>query len=407
MDLSRVAFVLYMGPNGLGVTRSLGWSGIKVIGVDYHPEAAGLRSKFVQPFITTDPVREPEATVEMLLEKASEFREKPVIMCCSDDYVLLVSRNRKRLSEGFEFMVAPEKVVESTMNKSQQYQLAVEAGVPIPFTIYPQSMDEILEAKDSLTYPCFIKPFYSHLWYRHFGNKGYIVKSYDELRQRFTSILETDLRAMVQSIVGIPGKDLYQVSAYFGRDGYVSPRFVWFKARQNPPNFGVASLGTSVKNQQVEESGLKFLRAIKYQGIGSVEFKLDPTDGTYRLIELNLRTWMQNVMCTVAGLNLPLIQYLNLTGQTCPDTGDYKDGVKWWDTLSDLDSFVRLRRRGELGAWQWVRSWLGSDCFAYFAPGDIGPALARAGYGVNVFKALTYALRQPVDEDDTQLGRKH
>ena len=406
MDLSRAAFVLHMGANGLGVTRSLGWSGIKVVGVDFHPEAPGLRSRFVNPLITTDPVREPGATVELLLQEAGKFPEKPVIMACSDDYVLLVSRHRRRLAEGFEFMVPPESVIESTMNKSHQYQMAVEAGVPIPFTIYPQSLDEISEVKDSLRYPCFIKPFYSHLWNRRFGNKGFIIKSYQELREKFQLVLGTDLRAMVQTIVGAPGKDLYQVSAYLGQRDYISPRFVWFKARQSPPSFGVASLGVSVKNQQVEDSGMRFLKAIKYQGIGSVEFKLDPTDGVYRLIELNNRTWMQNVMCTIAGLNLPLIQYLDLTGQPCPESGDFVEGVRWWDSLADLDSFVRLKRRRELGAWKWISSWLGSDCYAFFSPDDVLPALVRAGFGVNVFKALTYVLRQPLDEDDAQLGRK-
>lgn len=406
MDLNRAAFVLHMGANGLGVTRSLGWSGIKVVGVDFHPEAPGLRSRLVHPLVTKDPVKEPEATVEQLLKEAGKFREKPVIMACSDDYVLLVSRHRKRLAEGFEFMVPPESVIEGTMNKSHQYQMAVESGVPIPLTIYPQSMKEIAEAKDSLRYPCFIKPFYSHLWYRRFGNKGFIIKNYDELKDKFQVVLGTDLRAMVQSIVGDPGKDLYQVSAYIGKNGYVSPRFVWFKARQSPPSFGVASLGISVKNHQVEDSGLKFLRAIKYQGIGSVEFKLDPEDGVYRLIELNNRTWMQNVMCTIAGLNLPLIQYLDLTGQPCPQSGDFKEGIRWWDSIADLDSFVRLKKRRQLGAREWVSSWLGSDCYAYFSPDDIVPALVRAKFGVNVFKALTYAMRKPLDEDDAQLGRK-
>lgn len=406
MDLSRAAFVLHMGANGLGVARSLGWSSIKVVGVDFHPEAPGLRSNLVHPVVTKDPVKDPEATVEQLLEEARKFRDKPVIMACSDDYILLISRNRKRLAESFEFMVPPESVIEGTMDKSHQYQMAAKAGVPIPFTVYPQSMDEIAEVKDSLRYPCFIKPFYSHLWYRQFGNKGFIVKDYEELKERFQVVLRTDLKAMVQNIVGFPGKDLYQVSAYLGKNGYISPRFVWHKARQSPPSFGVASLGVSVKNQKVEDSGLKFLRAIEYHGIGSVEFKLDPEDNSYRLIELNNRTWMQNVMCTVAGLNLPLIQYLDLTDQPCPTSGDFKEGVRWWDMIADLDSFIRLKKRKQLGAKEWVSSWLGSDCYAYFSPDDMVPALVRSRFGVNVFKALTYAMRQQLDEDNAQLGKK-
>jgi len=107
MDFSRAAFVLHMGPNGLGVTRSLGWSGIKVVGVDYRSDATGLRSRFVKPFITSDPVKKPEAVVEELLQEAGGYPDKPVIMACADDYVLLVSRNRRKLSKAFEFMLPP------------------------------------------------------------------------------------------------------------------------------------------------------------------------------------------------------------------------------------------------------------------------------------------------------------
>jgi len=404
VETARTVFVLNMDANGLGVTRSLGWKGIKVVGVDYRKGIPGLRSRLARPLLTPDPVKEPEATVDLLMQEGANLSEKGVVMACSDAFVLLLSRYRRRLSEHFDFLVPPEDVVECVIDKRRQYALAERVGVPIPFTVFPRDLSELEASKDMLRYPSLIKPFQSHLWNRRFGNKGFIVKDFQDLEYRYSKVLESGLEAMVQCIVGTPGDDLFQVSAYLGKKDYTSPSFVWYKARQAPPSFGIASLGVSTHNREVEDLGLRFLRSIGYKGIGSVEFKFDPEDKIYRLIELNNRTWMQNVMCTVAGLNLPLIQYMDLTDQDCPLRGDYADGVRWWDAIADIDSFIRLMRRGELSLGDWIRSWLGSDCYAYFSLDDPMPAMVRARYGINVAKALVYALRRAADEDFVQLG---
>ncbi len=44
--MKNIAIVMHMGVNGLGITRSLGRSGVYVIGVDYNSKAVGFSSKF-------------------------------------------------------------------------------------------------------------------------------------------------------------------------------------------------------------------------------------------------------------------------------------------------------------------------------------------------------------------------
>lgn len=399
LDTGRPAFVLNMDANGLGVSRSLGWHGIKVVGADFRQSVPGLRSRYVRPLLTPNPVKEPEAMVEILQGAASEMGQRPVLVACSDAYVLLVSRHRQALAKHFDFSTPPERVVESMVNKRMQYELAERSGIPIPRTSFPRSLSELDEVKGDLTYPAFIKPLYSHLWYSRFGNKGFIVNDFRELRAHMATAFEAGLEAIVQAIVGEPGKDLFQVCAHIDRQGRSSPPFVWRKARQSPPNFGVASLAVSEHNDRVKDLGQRFLESISYRGIGSAEFKYDPEADLYRLIELNCRTWMQNVMCTVAGLNLPLIQYADLTDQTLPSVDGFRDGVRWWDALADLDSFIRMRRRGELSTSAWMRSWLGCDCQAFYSRGDLRPVLKRMGGGVEVMKTLVHALRRETDED--------
>ena len=94
-DPVPVAFVLHMGPNGLGVTRSLAREGIPVVGADFVPNAPGLFSRYCRPLLCPNPAVDPDGTLEFLLKEGEHLKEKGILYACSDVFVLFVSRNRK------------------------------------------------------------------------------------------------------------------------------------------------------------------------------------------------------------------------------------------------------------------------------------------------------------------------
>jgi D-aspartate ligase len=394
-----------MDANGLGIARTLGRKGIRVVGVDHRLALPGLRSKYVEPLICKDMVNDPDAVLETLLGAGEEMESRAVLFPTSDASVLFISRNRGPLAAHFDFMAPTEKVQEAMVNKQAQYAEAKRLGIPMTGTLYPRTMDEVNEAVRSLRFPMFIKPLYSHIWYRYFGNKGFVVNTPDEMREKMALVFKSGLEVTVQEIIWPPGQDLYNAAAYFGRDGYESPVFTWHKVRQYPPNFGVGSLVESQHQPEVAELGLRFMRGLSYRGIGSVGFKKEERDGEWKLIELNARTWMQNELSDAAGIPLAYLEYLDLTGQPKPVIDGFRDGVRWWDGMSDLDSFWRLNRRGDLSLSQWLRSWIGSDVNAYFAPDDPRPAVQRIGYGVDLAKVIGGLLRMRKDEDDVPAAR--
>jgi D-aspartate ligase len=389
-----------MGTNGLGIARTLGRRGIPVIGVDHRPDQPGMHSRFVTPMICSNIQKEPDKVLDALMERGEELDERPVLFPASDPAVLFISRNRNKLAKRFEFIAASEKVQEAMVNKRLQYNEAIRLGIPMTETFYPRSMEEVEEGMKRLRFPAFIKPLYSHLWFPIFGVKGFVVKDAEELREKMAMVFASGQEVMVQDIIWPPGKDLYNAGAYIGRDGYVSPVITWQKVRQYPPNFGVASLASSCHQPEVAELGMKFMKGLGYQGIASVGFKKDERDGRWKLIELNARTWMAHELSDRAGVPLVYLQYLDLSGQPKPDLADFRDGVRWWDGLNDLDSFWRLRRRGEMTTVQWLRSWMGSDVFSHYAPDDLRPVLHRYRFGVNLVKRVVDLLRMRVDEDD-------
>ncbi len=87
------------------------------------------------------------------------------------------------------------------------------------------------------------------------------------------------------------------------------------KIRQYPIDFGNATLLESVRGENVERLAMQFFQGLAYRRIGTIEFKRDACDGQLRLIELNTRLPQNRIHCTRCGVNLPLLAYLDLTGQ--------------------------------------------------------------------------------------------
>jgi D-aspartate ligase len=383
-----IAFVLHMGPNGLGVTRSLAREGVQVVGVDYDAKAPGFFSRYCRPLLCPDPRVDPEGTIELLRKEGEKLPEKGVLYACSDMFVLFVSRNRSALSEHFKFMISPEEVLEGMINKRRLYDEAERIGTRYSRTFYPKDWSDLEEIKDRIIFPAFIKPYYSHLWSSRFNNKGFVVKNYQEVVERYKLVFPSGLDTMIQTIVQGPESNIVTVSTYIGRKGEPFGAFVWQKIRQCPKDFGVGSLTKSVHDDDLSSEAIKFFREIGYRGIGSLEFKRDERDGEFRLIELNARTWLQNVQATYSGINFPMIQYLDLLERPIGPIRDYKDGVRWFDSIGDLESYWAYRKSGSLSFGDWVRSWLGSECHARFAWDDIRPSLVAAEYGLTYIKLL-------------------
>ncbi|NLT37280.1 MAG: hypothetical protein GXX95_03860 [Methanomassiliicoccus sp.] len=389
-----------MGANGLAVARTLGREGVPVVGIDSRPDAPGFASKFVRKLVVKDIKDDPEALLQALLRAGEGQDEKGLIFPASDAAVLFLSKNEKALSEQFIFLTPPEKVREAMINKRLQHDEAIRLGIPVPVTHFPVGPADLEEVESTVSYPAFIKPLYSHRWCTTFANKGFIVTTTAELRERMATVFASGHEVMVQSIIWPPGKDLYSVGAFFDENGKESPTFCWHKLRQYPPSFGVGSLVESAHQPEVTELGLRYMKGIGYRGIGYVEFKKDQKDGEWKMVEMNARTGQTNALQAKAGRPLVLYQYCHLTGRPyLPRSGDYPDGVRWWDSLNDIDSFWRLRRRGEITTFQWIRSCLQVDVNAYFDLNDPVPLFVRYGYGSKLAKLTNDLLKMKVDED--------
>lgn len=400
-----VAFVLGLNALGLGVVRSLGRSGVKVVGFSTYPWAAGMSSKYCRALVCPIQDEKPQEALDLIVDEGKKLDEKGILYPCTDRFVLLVSRHRKVLSEYFKFMIPSEEVVEGVVNKRRTYEWAEKIGVDYPETFYPRDWSELEEIRDRITYPVFVKPYYSHLLFKKFHRKGFVVKNYQELAEAYKLIFPSGVDTMVQKVVEGPDWNMVCVCTYIGREGKPMGVFVHQKLRQLPKGFGLGTLSRTIHNDELASIGLKFYKGVGYRGIGEIEFKKDDKDGKFKLIELNARPWLQNVQATRAGINFPLIQYMDLLEKDVGPIGDYRDGVRWVEMMNDIKSYMQYRETGSLSFRDWMRSWLGADCHAHFAWDDLRPGLVSSGYGVGYARLFVDLLRKSRVEGGRMRGQ--
>lgn len=379
----QAAVVLGMFETGLGVARSLGRNGIRVLGLDRRPDV-GFRSRYVEASLCPDPLEEADAFVEHLVRIARAEEQKPVLFVTSDDFLLAVGRNRNRLQEFLLLNLPDTETLESIADKYRQYELARSAGIPVPATLLLHKPADARELRQQIPFPVFVKAREVTSWRKAVGRnvKGFIASTPEELEAYLEELFEKGVAALVQELIPGPDTNHFKACCYVSRHGKVVRAFALRKLRQQPPGFGFGSLVESVYDPAVLTLGKRFVESIGYRGVGSAEFKRDDRDGKLKLIELNPRYWQQNALAERCNVNFPLAQYLDLTGKVPAQAASYEQAVKWVNMMADFDSFRVYRQRGELSFVAWMRSLGGPKVYSHFATDDPIPGLRAVAANV-------------------------
>jgi D-aspartate ligase len=374
MNLKKTAFVLGLDPNGLGAVRSLGRNGIPVIGLDYKAGGPGFYSKYAETVLCPSPYLYPEEMCKLLMNLGNRLGQKGVLFPTSDEFVLFISRYRQKLKDRFLFALPSEDTVEALLNKRWQYLKAEETGTAYPQTFYPETVNDIHKIKDGIEYPAIIKPCYTHLWKeKAFGAKGFRINNKHELEEKLALIFSHNVEVIVQSMIPGPVTSFYEVCSYLNKESIPLCVFIKRKLRQYPQDMGLGSLMESVRDDKLANLGLNLLKGIKYHGIGEIEFKKDPRDGQFKMIEINSRVILQNSLADYCGINLPLIQYQDLTGISQKYADNYPEHKKWLWAEIDYEAFKQLHQNNELTFLRWMKSLVKCRSFAVFALNDIRP----------------------------------
>ena len=293
--------------NGLAAIRSLGRAGVHVLAVDHRASALGFRSRYADTRVSPD-VRADEAAFVDFFRRLGEA----VVFPTHDAELNVLARHADELS-----LLAPFPswdLLERVQSKRVQLETAQAAGVDIP-------------ALDPSTFPVVVKPDRSVEFKQRYKRQAFRCETPAELEDALAKTEE--FGPIVQDF--IPGGDdtLYTVGSYIARDGRALGVFSGRKLRQTPPGIGTCRVGEAVWVEEAVDAALRLLEAFGYFGLSQVEFKRDPRDGSFKLMEINARLWQWHGLASACGVDLPRIAYADLVGEPPPAAQMNGFGKRW------------------------------------------------------------------------------
>lgn len=316
------AIVLEVGwVNGLGAIQTLARAGVKVLALDHRPFAIGLRSRYCLPLLCPDPYAEEQRFTAFLSELVELLPAPTPILATHDDGLATISRALPKLGGKLLCPAPGAAKLDLLQQKSWQLARAAEANVAAPLTLYPSSASEAREAAKEIGFPLFVKPSEPIAFRKVYPRRRvFSCDSMAGLDEAYE--MAAPYAPMLQEVVPGGDKELYTVGSYLDNGGRALGIFCGRKLRQTPRSRklvprGVGSCrhGEALWLPELVEDSLRLLEVCTYTGISQVEFKRDPRDGRYKLMEINPRLWMWHTLAAACGVNLAHIAYLDLTGR--------------------------------------------------------------------------------------------
>jgi predicted ATP-grasp superfamily ATP-dependent carboligase len=361
---------------GLGIVRSLGQRGIPVCVIDDEYSIAQF-SKY-----TTFPVRVPDlrdgtAAIHALREVGTRLNLRGwVLFPTRDELVAALSQNRCALSEIFRVPTPSWESIRWVWDKRNTYGLAKDIEIPIPTSWVPQTLEDA--SRITGPFPVALKPAVKEHFFYATKAKAWRADSSEQLLDllRRAHAIAGPGEMIVQDLVPGDGKHQFGYCAFF-KNGKAVGSMVTRRTRQHPHEFGRAS--TFVETVDIPELGAlseRFLRKINYYGLVEVEFKLDPRDGQFKLLDVNPRTWGYHTLGKAAGVDFCYLLYADQIGAPVEECHG-KPGASWIRMVTDVPTSLGGIFAGRLSFRDYARSLRDFSVESVFSWEDLLPTLAE------------------------------
>lgn len=361
---------------GLGIVRSLGRHGIPVCVIDDERSIARY-SRYTTDSIKVDDLRDEDRAVEALVDLGRRRNLRGwVLFPTRDETVVALSRHRALLSEWFMVPTPEWNTIRWAWDKRNTYKLAQELDIPAPKTWHSEDFRE-LEQIDA-DFPLAIKPAIKEHFIYATKAKAWRANSQAELKTLYERAAKfmPPSEILVQELIPGDGCQQFAYCAFFKNKRAIGSMVVQ-RRRQHPPEFGRASTYVETVDLPILEAlSERLLRAIDYYGLVEVEYKLDPRDGQYKLLDVNARTWGYHTLGPRAGVDFPYLLFADQLGHEL-EGSRAEAGVSWIRLMTDLPTGLAEIFRRRLDWQAYMRTVRSCNTEAVFSSRDPLPGLAE------------------------------
>jgi predicted ATP-grasp superfamily ATP-dependent carboligase len=315
----------------LCAVRSLGAAGADVTLASDRLLGGACYSRFVRRRVVYAPANGARGTDVAVIAEALEaelLRSRYDVLLPMNDYTMLAAAGHAEILARHAALAVPEpESLRLARDKLETLRLAARLGIDTPETHCVRNADELRAVAGHLAYPCVMKPR------RGAGAVGLEIATSPE--GLFAACMARDVSrsdavydfgdVLVQAHA--PG-EIHDVCLLM-RHG--EPRAVLSQRRllTYPRRGGVGIYVETTHEPELIERALVLLRELRWHGPGQVEFKVDPSDGKVRLMEINGRFWGTVDAAVAAGIDFPLLACrLAIDGDVEP-AGGYTVGLRY------------------------------------------------------------------------------
>lgn len=314
----RCAVILGGYVNGYSIAQELKEKNVECIALlQYGKQLADYSNKFTLK-LSVDKSSE---SLVLALKKLNTKFGYLVLFPTDDLFIENLYKIRQEINK-FAFLPFNPKNILSVSDKAIQYEYCEKLGIPYPKSLELKRHQDVSGLTKKLRFPIIIKPNKREdLKIKVF--RSMIISSAEELKSstnKLKKFYDKGVSFLASEIV--PGDSNGTIYAYVG---YRSPKtkailndWVGKKLTQYPDDYGVFSSASNEAPNIVREQGIKLLNGMDLYGISEPEFKYDPRDGDYKLMEINLRSMMWHRVGNLSGVYLQYTQWLDAIGESTP-----------------------------------------------------------------------------------------
>ena len=361
---------------GINVVRSAALGGMPVIVASSDPAEPAFASRDCAAPLLMPPLSDADAACAALERAAERFGAPLPLLFGNDDALRFVYSRRERLAKNFLMLLNDADVGEALIDKDAFARFALERGLSAP-RVY--AWDEL----GSVAGPVLVKPKVKFNWETSpvlaqllEGAGKAIVRANgaatlaDEVIARFHEQL------LFQEF--IPGGDdaLWCFDGVADERGKILACYAGRKIRSYPPCTGDATYIELVHDERAIAAGREVAQRAGLKGIFNIDFKRDPRDGAFRVLEINARYNFWLHLGARNGLNLTRVMVDYLVARKLPTHTSYSTTYRWIDPELDFRSYRLLARSGELTFARWAASVLfARKIYSVFSWSDPRPFL--------------------------------
>jgi predicted ATP-grasp superfamily ATP-dependent carboligase len=268
-------------------------------------------------------------------------------------------------------------------DKRLTYRLAAKLDIPYPWTRVPRGPDEI--AHLMCEFPLILKPAVKPLLNAFTIAKAWKVNDHPSLVRGYDEAckLSDPSTILVQELIPGGGEEQFSYAALC-LDGSPVASLVALRTRQFPSDFGRASTFVETINfPALEKIGERVIAELGYSGLMEIEFKRDPRDGKFKLLDLNPRIWGWHTLGQRAGVDFSHMLWRLTQGETVLRMRG-RSGVRWMRMSTDLPAALKEIWTGRLTARAYLKSLFGAVESAVFASDDPLPGLVEPALGLRL-----------------------